>query len=407
MANQVMDTSVANAVLKEIYDGQIPENMVYQDRPFWAMVAKKTDFGGRNYPIPTQIGVSQGRSSDFATAQGNQSSNEFLEFLLTRAKDYSIATITNELLLAASNDRESFIRSSTNLIDGAITSAIASAASALFRSGTGSIGCIASISSGVIAFTDPNMVTQFERNMVLQANATDGGGSPRAALGYVIARNGAAGTITVSTSFKGSAGTPSGWTTGDFLLVQGDNNAKMKGLAAWIPSTAPTTGDNFFGVDRSVDSRAYGLYFDYSNESIEEALVDGLNVLAREGGDPDVGIVSFASFGALKKAMGTRIQYVDVKGPAGLSFRGIELAGDKRTIKVFPDKDCQGYTAWLLQMNTWTLASLGDCPMILKYGSNQEMLRVYNADEAEVRVGYYANLGCKAPGFNAQLKLGA
>lgn len=406
MSNQVMDTTAANAVLKELYDGQIPENMVYTDRPFFAMVKKYTSFGGRNYPIPVQYAVGQGRSSGFATAQANASSNQFAEFLLTRVPDYGVAYITNELLLAATTDRESFIRSATNFIDGAIQSVTASISSSLFRSGTGSIGTIGTISTGVITLSDPQMVTQFEKNMVLQAAATDGG-TPRSAVGYVIARNAVAGTITVSASFGGSAGTPTSWANGDYLLVQGDSNAKLKGLAAWLPSSAPQSGDNFFGVDRSSDSRLYGLYYDGSAQSPEEALIDGVNILCREKGDPDVAVVSWTSFAAIEKSLGTKIQYIDLKGPGEIGFRGIMLNGGKRPIKVFPDKDCQGYTAWLLQMNTWTLASLGDAPMILKYGSNEDMLRVYNADQAELRVAMYGNLGCSAPGWNAQIKLSA
>lgn len=405
MANQLFDTTSANAVLKELYDGQLPENMVYEDHPLFAMLEKKTDFGGRNYPLPVQYAVSQGRSSDFLTAQSNASANQFVEFLLTRVKDYSIAYITNELLLAATTDRESFIRSATNLVDGAITSATASLSSSLFRSGTGTIGQIASITAGVITFVDPQMVTQFEKNMVLQSNATDGG-TPRAALGYVIGRNGAAGTITVAATFGGAAGTPAAWAVADFLLVQGDNNLKLKGLAGWLPVVAPVPGDNFFGVDRSSDSRLYGIYQDYSSESIEEGLIDGSQLLAREKGSPDVAILSYTSWGALEKSLGAKVQYLDLtKGE--IAFRGIMINGGKKQIKVFPDKDCQGLTAYLLQMNTWVLASLMEAPMILKYGSNDEMLRVYNADQAELRVGMYGNLGCKAPGWNMNMKISA
>lgn len=407
MANAILDTSTANAVLKELYDGQIPENLVYQDNPFLAQVKKKTDFGGRNYPVPVQYGTSQGRSSVFATAQTNQTANLYAEFLLTRTSDYSIATISNELLLAATTDREAFIRSSTALIDGAITSAINSLASAMFRSGTGTIGKISTITTGVIVFTDPNMVTQFEVNMTLQADATDGGVSPRAALGYVIARNATAGTITVSATYNGSAGTPASWAAGDFLLVQGDLNVKVKGLAAWLPSVAPTGGDSYFGVNRSSDSRLYGLYQDASAESIEEGLIDTATLLCREGGRPDVAIVAYSSYGALEKALGAKVQYIDLKGPGEIMLRGIQINGPKGVIKVFPDRNCQGQTAWLLTMSTWLLASLYEAPMILKYGSNDEMLRVYNADQAELRVGYYAQLGCTAPGWNSQVLLSA
>jgi len=405
MPNQIFDTTAANNVLKELYDGQLPENMVYMDRPYFAMVEKKTDFGGRNYPIPVEYAVNQGRSSNFATAQANASANQFAEFLLTRVSDYAIGYISNELLLAATTDRESFIRSATNIVDGTITSGTASLSSALFRSGTGTIGQVSTITAGVIVFADANQVTQFEKNMVIQANATDGG-TPRAALGYVVGRNASAGTITVSATFGGAAGTPAGWLANDYLLVQGDNNAKVKGLAGWCPVVAPVPGDNYFGVDRSADSRLYGIYYNGVAQSIEEALVDSSTLLAREGGRPDVAVLPFSSYGAFEKSLGSKVQYVDLQ-KGEVAFRGVVINGAKKQIQVFPDKDCQGATAWLLTMKTWKLCSLMEAPMILKYGSNDEMLRVYNADQAELRVGMYGNLGCSAPGWNAQVALSA
>jgi hypothetical protein len=244
--------------------------------------------------------------------------------------------------------------------------------------------------------------------MVLQANATDGGVSPRAALGYVIAVNRSGGTVTVSTSMGGAAASPSGWTTGDYLLVQGDLNAKCSGLSAWLPATAPTASDLFFGVNRSVDTfRLGGGRYNGAAQSIEEAVIDASSLLAREGGKPDVFVTNFASYSALEKALGSKIQYVDMKGPADIAFRGIMINGANSVIKVFPDRSCQASTGYLLQMNTWALEGLGDVPQILRYGDGLEMLRVYNADAGEVRVGAYYQVRTNAPGWNCNVTLSA
>lgn len=403
-----LDLTSMNAALKELYDGQTVENLVYADNPFMAMIKKSTDFGGKYKPIPIITGVSQGRSATFSNAQGNQSPVQIQSFLLTRVSDYSIATIDNQTMMASRTDKMAFLEGAKLVIDGAIRSCTNSVASAIFRSGTGSIGQIGTISSGVITLTNPADVVQFEINMVLQANATDGG-TPRAALGYVIAVNRSAGQVTVSaTGLGGSAGSPSAWAPADFLLVQGDLNAKAKGLAAWLPAVAPTAGDNFFGVDRSVDTwRLGGGRYSGAAQSIEEALIDASSLLAREGGKPDVAITNFASYSALEKALGSKIQYCDVKGPAEIAFRGIMLNGANSVIKVFPDRNCQALTAYLLQMNSWALEGLGDVPQILRYGDGLEMLRVYNADAGEVRVGAYYQIRTNAPGWNCNVTLSA
>lgn len=130
--SQYLDLTAMNAALKELYDGQVVENLVYADNPFLAMVPKKTDFGGKYKPIPIITGVSQGRSSTFANAQGNQSPVQIESFLLTRASDYSIATIDNQTMLASRTDKMAFLEGSKLVIDGAIRSITNSLASALF-----------------------------------------------------------------------------------------------------------------------------------------------------------------------------------------------------------------------------------------------------------------------------------
>jgi len=41
-----LDLSSMNAALKELYDNQTIENLVYSDNPLLAMIKKNEDFGG-------------------------------------------------------------------------------------------------------------------------------------------------------------------------------------------------------------------------------------------------------------------------------------------------------------------------------------------------------------------------
>jgi hypothetical protein len=150
-----------------------------------------------------------------------------------------------------------------------------------------------------------------------------------------------------------------------------------------------------------------GIRYDGSAQSIEEALVDASQLLAREGGKPDVCIMSYSSFAALQKSLGTKVQYINVEGDAKISFRGIQVTGANSTINVFPDRSCPAQTAYLLTMSSWSLEGLGEVPQILRYSDGLEMLRVGNADQGEVRVGAYFQLACNAPGYNATVMLSA
>lgn len=402
------DVASVNPVLLEHVDGQTVADMTYSKNALLALVPKdESGAGGKYYPVPVMYEGAQGRSSTFSTAQANQTANSLAEFLVTRKTDYALATIQNEALEAAMSSRDTFDATVVKPVKGAIRTATLSAGSSLFRSGTGTIGTIATggITSGVITLTNPADITQFAVGMTLQANATDGG-TPRAALGYVISRSIRNGTVSVASSGQGgAAATPTNWTAGDSLLVQGDNNAKPSGLKAWLPMTDPVAGSNFYAVDRSADYRLFGIQYDGSGQTVEEALIDHLMLMAREGGDPRHFVTNFGTNAALTKSLGTRRQYVDVVGPGKIGFRFLEIDGPQGPVKVVPDRSCQASTGYVLEMPTWKLISIGPVPKVLRYEDRLEMLRVYNADAAEFRCGMYYNLLCEAPAWSGQIAL--
>jgi hypothetical protein len=402
MATSTTNTLTAiDAALKELYSGQTCENLVYSDNPFLAMVPKFEEFVGRNYPQPIITGAPAGRSATFASAQTYQSQSKVDSFLLTRVKDYAVATIDNDAYQASKSDRGAFLEGLKLTVDGAFRSITNSLNHSIFRAGTGTLGVVTD-SSGTLTLATPSDVVNFEVNMPLEVSASDGGAIiASTVIGYVTTINRTAGTMTVSMTLGGSTETPTNWTGTMYPRVTGDRNAKIAGLAGWLPTTAPTS-TSFFGVDRSVDVvRLGGVRYDGSAQNPEEALIDASMLLAREGGKPDIAVTSYAGFASIIKSVGAKVQYVDHKSPAGIAFRGVELHGANSSIKVFPDRACPAARAYLLTMDTWKLRSLGAAPQILKYEDGLMTLRSASSDSLEIRVGYYAQLGCAAPGWNA------
>lgn len=407
MASTDLDLAAAQPWMKELYDGQAPVDETYKDHPFFTMLRKMEDFQGKSMPLPLKIGNGGGRSATFANAQGNKAAPRLNEFQLLRATDYAVGGITTETVEASRSSEGAFKSMLEELGDSTFENASRSISSALFRSGTGSIGQISSITSGVITLADPASVVQFEVDQVLQANATDGG-TPRAAVAWVVQRDAAAGTITVGATQAGSAASPSGWTANDFLLIQGDVNAKIKGLSAWLPTTAPTTGDSFFGVDRSVDSsRLAGVRSDGRGKPLDEALIDALALLCREGGRPDNCILGPVAYAGLVKTLGAKVEYVDVSldiDGVVVGFRGIKLASPDGVVNVFSDRDCPAKLGYLLEMKTWALYSARKAPHVLDLDGLQIRANP-TADTWEMRVGMFGNLGCNAPGHNCVVQL--
>jgi hypothetical protein len=420
------NTSNQIAALKELYTGDdYMKDLVYKKNPFLALVPKNESpggFAGKYIPVPLVYGTPQGRSANFGNAQTNQTAPQLSSFFVYRVSNYQLVTITNELLEATKDDAGAFVDEAKLNMDTGFRNISNDLALDLFSDGSGARGQIGSITSGVITLSDSNQVVNFEVGMTLVSYSVSGSTytqSTSAALGYVVAINRSAGTVTVSATAGGSAGTPTNWSTSfPYLGVQGDvafgaisattGFYKISGLGAWIPTTAPGSSDSFWGVNRSADvTRLGGVRYNGASESIEEALIDGASLVAREGGQPDMCFMNFASYAALEKSLGSKVQYVDVKhDEADIAFSGIRIHAPYGQITVMPDRSCPAQTAYLLQMDTWKLRSLGKAPHVLTYGlEGLEGLRVGNADALEIRIGYYANLICNAPGWNCVVQL--
>lgn len=399
-----LDLTSFAAALKEHYTSDRVENMVYADNPLLALLPKYKEFGGKNLPIPIIHGNPQGRSAVFATAQANKTNSQLKDFVLTRDRDYSLASIDNETLEASKGNSNAFIEAATTEIDGAIQSATRSLAVSLYGTGSGSIGQADAASTGTtLQLADVESVTNFEVGMRLVFSTADGGGSVKSGTAEVSGVNRDTGVLTFAAALTSIDG-GSGVAQDDFVFVQGDYDAKVKGLRAWLPDAAPTSTP-FFGVDRTVDAtRLGGIRYDGSSMPIEEALISAAARIAREGGRPDHCFMSYSKFADLEKALGSKVQYVDLRANAEVGFRGILINGPRGPIKIIPDQNCPSDRAFMLQMNMWKLYSLGDAPKILDT-DGLKMLRDGSADSVEVRVGYYAQLGCRAPGWNANVQL--
>lgn len=414
------------AALKELYTGDdYMKDLVYKKNPMLALIPKDespSGFAGKYIPVPLIYGTPQGRSATFSSAQGNQTAPALASFFVYRVSNYQLCTITNELLEATKDNAGAFIDEAKLNMDTAFRNISNDLALDLYGNASGTRGQYSAISTGAITLSNPAQVVNFEVGMSLVSYSISSNvytQSTSAASGYVIAVNRSAGTITVSATQGGSAGTPTNWSTSfPYLGVEGDvafgtisvqtSFLKVSGLGAWIPTSAPGGSDSYWGVNRSTDvTRLAGVRYDGTAETIEEALIDAASLVAREGGQPDMCFMPFASWAALEKSLGSKVQYVDVKHEeADIAFAGIRVHAPYGPITVIPDRNCPAQTAYLLQMDTWKFRSLGRAPHILTYGmEGLEALRVGTADALEIRVGYYGNLVCNAPGWNCVVQL--
>ncbi len=401
-----LDMTSFDAALKQLYSDDKIFKMVYEDAPLFAMLPKMEKFVGKNLVIDTIYANPQGRSATFATAQSNQSDVEVVGFTITREQDYAVASLSNEVMEASASDAGALIEAASAQIDGALDQLKRSLVISLYRNGSGSIGqCNASVTSTSLQLKNINDVTNFEVNQELVFSTADGGGSVKTGQVTINAVDRDTGLLTVDALTAIASG--AGVAANDYIFIVGDYDQKIKGLQAWIPNSAPSATP-FFGVDRSSDvTRLGGIRVDGSNLPIEEALTKAITRLSREGGKPTHCFINHVKWEELVNALGSKVQYINEQVSAGngyIAFQGIKLHGPKGPVNIMPDANCPSDRAFLLQMDTWKLYSLGKVPRIID-SDGLRLLRQATADGVEFRCVYYAQLACKAPGRNCTISL--
>lgn len=427
------------ATLKELYsdDAWVMKDLVFNRNPALAMIDKdetEMGLGGKYFPIPVLADTGAGRSANFGNAQQYQSAPATYEFNVTRVQNYSLATLTGDFLRASAQNIGAFMPGAELNVKAAFQSIGNDLAHDIFSDGSGVRGTYGvgsgSISSGVIQLDSLGMVYQFSVNMALVSFSISGltpTQSSGAAIGYVIAVDTGLGTVTVSATQGGAAGTPSSWSSSFPYLAQvGDvnfisnglssaNMLKIAGFAAWIPSVAPGGSDSFFTVNRSVSpTKLAGLRFSGSNESIQDALIDSVNQLAANGseaGDPDFIFINPVSYQTLVKQLTSQGVYQMIKAKinedVSISFKALVLPTANGEIAILQDRNCPSQTAYIITMKSWKLRTLGKCPQFLTYPGFYDQLGipVPGSDAIQLQIGYYGNLTCNAPGANAVVSL--
>lgn len=416
----MLDLTSFDAALKEYYTDDAVEDMVYKNNPLFALMPKNEKFFGEYKVIPIIYGNPQGRSATFSRAQtrGASTSSYLKKFAVTRVKDYSIATMDNETMLASANDRGAFMSAATLEIDGCINALTRSLATDMYRAGYGARGSIATSSFATTTLTLNNLpdIVNFEVGMELMLATTEAASALKA-LGssgnglIVTGVNRIAGTLTFAYNVNDATNGIPTIAQNDVLFVRGDREdsatparTKIAGLQAWVPDSAPAS-TSFFGMDRTSDvTRLGGLRYDASALPIEEGLIEAASLVAREGGMIDHFFMAFDKYSALEKSLGSKVQYVDLAANARIAFRGIRVNGPNGEIRVVPDQNCPTARCFGLQLNTWELASIGKAVRVIDTDS-LEMLRLNTSDGVEVRYGFYGNVCCNAPGKNINVQL--
>jgi hypothetical protein len=116
-------------------------------------------------------------------------------------------------------------------------------------------------------------------------------------------------------------------------------------------------------------------------------------------------IMPYGQFTALANAQGAKVQLVNVKSAeADIGFEGIEITGANGKVVCLPDRYCPSNTIAGVNINTWKLISVGKAVRTWQE-DGKVWLRSYNQNGMEIRFYSLANLVCREPRANINVRV--
>lgn len=393
------------AILKKRYKDGVPKAN-FNDYPLQGTVANNTDFDGEDYSFAIQTENPQGLGKDIATAQDALEQGKYRRFTVQRKEYFGVVRIKGQALKAAKTPG-ALINLWNRELDSVTSEVTKSLEIMAFGNGTGIIGQIASgQGTATITLVRPDDAAHFAVGMKLNVISdatlapTVRGGANAKVLVTKVDR--IAGTITASAVWTTTA---AGTLANDFLVRAGDfavggTATVLTGLRKWVEGgSAP---GNFNGMPRDEDPvRMAGQVFDATGVPLEQFVTDMEALVSSQGQQTKKVLwMHTKDVASLKKSLTSKSVYDRSKVEsrfAGISYRSLQFEGDFSTIDLMPNPFCPRGEAFLQDMKTLALHSLGPAPQLLNADSN-DMLRVTNDDAYEARIGLYGDYEVSAPG---------
>lgn len=415
---------VLTPALKRRFDDSFKGVVAWSKGAAAAMLRKK-QWDGEFAVYNMRVGNSPARSATYSVAKAKSEDTTYgftkvKQAQVPWAKDYGRATIEGLLMKSASSKSGTVYDKFVAQLDGIYDATMHSLSTKVYRDGYGSIGNISAatnVATATLELAIHEDIVLYEQGMDLQFSLTNNANTLRnagASLTVIGLGTVANGLLTMSAAIN----TVTGTIAGDFIFAKGDrqdsatpSRLAVPGFDAWLPTAAPAGGENFMNLgDRNNDGRLLGTVIDctsgtYSGASEVEALIAAAIESSRVGGKPRTCFMNPTRYGNLVIDGQSRIRPVEAKGPYGIGFSGVTVATNFGDINVFPDPYCPRKRSYVVNMDSWTVYSVGTATMpdfIMDDGN--KILRQTDDDGVECRVGYYGAQGTNAPVQNVVIK---
>jgi len=298
------------AMLKEYYDGQDPEALVFRNDPVLAKIRRK-QIGGKYYPLPMAAYGNGAATADYTQAS-NLAPNSFLgvSAFVTPGHLWSPFVLDSQEYLASQTQPAAFISIFAVKAMLALDDMRKMLSQCFYRMGYLEMGPVQALDTSYLYVdVDPSTAMVLAPNQQILFGAFTNGSvssfrsnTPQTISTIGNVYNTGYTRITFTSAYVTSVA------VGDYVFIKGgvDSNYKPNapvGLGAWLPAVANRTGSNwttyvattFFNVNRSVATdRLAGQYVlrnSGAGESYTQALLRLLKVCRRGGAGEDLMII--------------------------------------------------------------------------------------------------------------------
>lgn len=399
-----------DAIIKHLYpDPNEVMIAMYENNTLTAMLKKSFDGYGKSWHMPVRIAHTAGRSHAFNKAKANKVGSKVVEYQVGITDNYSLYSVDGRLQRQTANSKGAFVEAFEFELDSAMDAMKRNFGYEPYLNGGGAIGRFTStqtLTATSFTLLNINDVVKFEPNQPLGLATTDGTtGSVKPGRMFVLSIDRDAGTVTVTNTPGGTAtaiNDPSMVPTAavsDFIFTEGDFGLGIKGFEAWVPATAPTAGDSFFGLDRSQDAvRLAGSRVDLRTLGPEEQIQKMCQVSTRNGGKLSHIFQNDIDFLALILSLGSRRIVTNTEVDGTIGFEGVKVSTGAGTVEVYADYNATQGVAWGVDLDKWEMKGPGQFPFI-DARDGTKLLREDSADAYEGRIiAYYQMISKKVAG---------
>lgn len=408
---QANSTNKAN-ILRDVYGDELQE-MTWSDDPYFQGLKKDTSgFGGgpnvtNGRVVVVRISQSIGTAHVYARALANKNPAAERRFTIGPKPIYHPYQLTGLYIRQAKGKPNSLIKGLEDEQRSAMRELKKRLEFCSWSDAGGSIGQLdttTNLATGTLIFRNARALfgQYFQGQKITFALDNGTGPAPAGELGpapgsptvlTILTVNEVTNTVTVGdvNGNPTTLNTVPGITTAAFVFFDGSYAIAPSGKRAWNPVTAPTPGDSFFGVDRSVSVNLLSGWRQTASASMELTAIDAMTLGAQAESGMGQCYANLFDWGRFAKEVGVKYVRDSGDGKQGMGAKGIECYGPRGTTVVTGSNLVPQGNAWMGEKEADMMLSEGDCPDTLDEDGMGMLRKVANDDAYQGDLGGYLN----------------